>query len=129
MHSKTGQDNIVVQDEFTYDHGGRALSHTQAVADSETSLLNAVPENLELDGTSHTDQPISATHSIILKPGFTATPGFHASISPETPNTVAKELISLNLYDELGQLQSKKVGGAVVCRRHGKFSRFANRGL
>ena len=113
MHSKTGQDNIVVQDEFTYDHSGRALSHTQAIADSETSLLNAVPENLELDGTSHTDQPISATHSIILKPGFTATPGFHASISPETPNTVAKELISFNSYDELGQLQSKKVGGAV----------------
>ena len=113
MHSKTGQDDIVVQDEFTYDHSGRALSHTQAIADSETSLLNAVPENLELDGTSHTDQPISATHSIILKPGFTATPGFHASISPETPNTVAKELISLNSYDELGQLQSKKVGGAV----------------
>ena len=35
------------------------------------------------------------------------------SISPETPNTVAKELISFNSYDELGQLQSKKVGGAV----------------
>ena len=30
-----------------------------------------------------------------------------------TPTTLAKELISLNSYDELGQLQSKKVGGAV----------------
>ena len=67
MHSKTGQDNIVVQDEFTYDHGGRPLSHTQAVADSEAALTQ-----------------------------------------------VAKELISLNLYDELGQLQNKKVGGVVA---------------
>ena len=116
MHSKTGQDNIVVQDEFTYDHSGRVLSHTQAIADSETSLLNAVPENLELDGTSHTDQPVTATRSIILKPGFTGTPGFHAKISSTTENSsaVTKELISLNSYDELGQLQSKKVGGAVA---------------
>ena len=53
MHSKTGQDNIVVQDEFTYDHSGRALSHTQAIADSETCLVpQQFPQTIELDGTS-----------------------------------------------------------------------------
>ena len=38
IHSKTGQDTIVVQDTYTYDHVGRPLGHSQSIANSEAGL-------------------------------------------------------------------------------------------
>lgn len=105
-HKKTSSDTpLVIKDYFTYDHVERILSHTQSIGGDN----NVVDDIITLDDQSPTSQEIInhiASESIILSPGFTALPGFQASIE-----TFDRELIAYNNYDELGQLISKKIGG------------------
>ncbi|MCB4797220.1 DUF6443 domain-containing protein [Neotamlana laminarinivorans] len=106
IHRKTGEDDIVVEDNFTYDHQGRLLSQTQNLRDTEFDSAT----NLILNDTATNNQTsYTASNSITLMPGFTALPGFTAKI--ESTTGVSPELIVLNSYDELGQLENKKVGG------------------
>ncbi len=105
-HKKTSSDPpLVIKDYFTYDHVERPLSHTQSIGGDN----NVLDDILSLDDQSPTsDKTINhiASESITLSPGFTALPGFNASIE-----TFDRELITYNNYDELGKLINKKIGG------------------
>ncbi|MEP5339095.1 MAG: DUF6443 domain-containing protein [Algibacter sp.] len=104
IHKKLNQDDIVTEDTFDYDHVGRLLAQTQSIRDTEYGA-NSI--DLILDGTTTNNQiGYTASNSITIKPTFIGLTGFSAKIIPES-----KELIVLNTYDELGQLENKKVGG------------------
>ncbi len=113
-HTIVGKDPIVVRDRFTYDHAGRMLTQVQAIATSEELLpeSGAVSELFLTAGKSGT-KSYTDSRSIVLKPGFTAYPGFHAKIQETDLANGGEELIVYNEYDELGQLKRKKVGGTV----------------
>jgi RHS repeat-associated protein len=109
IHRKTGEDDIVVEDNFTYDHQGRLLSQTQNLRDTE---FDSGTDLILDDTTANNQTSYTASNSITLMPGFTALSGFTAEI--ETTTAVSPELIVLNSYDELGQLENKKVGGTAT---------------
>ena len=113
-HTKEAQAPIVVRDRFTYDHAGRLLTQVQAIAASEEALptLGAVSD-LVLTASAIETKAYTATKSIVLTPGFTALPGFHAKIQGGVADNGEEELIFYNKYDALGQLEQKKVGGTV----------------
>ncbi|WP_303315360.1 DUF6443 domain-containing protein [Flavivirga abyssicola] len=105
IHKKQNQEDIVITDTYEYDHMQRLINQYQSITDFEpTTNSNVI-----------LTEPSSALHlsinSITLNPGFIGTPGFSAKISD--PDNLKKELIVVNTYDELGQLESKKVGGVV----------------
>jgi len=104
-HKRESSDQaLVIKDYFTYDHVERPLSHTQSIG-GPADLVDSI---IVLDDTSPTSDQTSihiASESITLTE-FTALPGFQASIEPDD-----RELISYNVYNELGQLISKKIGG------------------
>ncbi|WP_339144308.1 DUF6443 domain-containing protein [Croceitalea sp. MTPC5] len=114
-----GITNVVTLDNFTYDHVGRLLTQTQCIGDS--ALGNTCPTtggsgttveaNLSLSGTITTDQV--ATMSITAEDTATISGTVTLRIDPNANNgnSAGQELIVSNSYDELGQLQRKKVGG------------------
>lgn len=105
-HKKTSSDTpLVIKDYFTYDHTERPLSHTQSIGGD----TNIVDDIIVLDDQSPVSDKTSthvASGSITMLPGFTALPGFNARIEDSD-----RELITFNIYDELGQLVNKKIGG------------------
>ncbi|AXP80303.1 RHS Repeat protein [Mariniflexile rhizosphaerae] len=108
IHRKIDAEDIVVEDTFEYDHMGRLLAQTQGLRDSE---FDATIDLILDDTTPNNQTSYIASTSITLKPNFTALPGFSAKINSDTQE---RELIVLNKYDELGQLENKKVGGVAA---------------
>lgn len=111
-------ETVVILDNFTYDHTGRLLKQTQCLGDENlqyTCVGNtgpSVPANLVLDNETVTSDQL-ATNSITVTNNSTVTPTTTLSIDPNAGGSGgAEELIVENSYDELGQLESKKVGGA-----------------
>ncbi|WP_208295873.1 DUF6443 domain-containing protein [Maribacter caenipelagi] len=107
---------VVTIDNFTYDHVGRLLSQTQCIGDAtmgttcESTGVSTVQNNLSLTGAISTLQ--IAGQSITVTEA-TLTDGAHLKIDPNGGGSGGEEeLIVFNSYDELGQLQAKKVGGA-----------------
>lgn len=116
-----GGTTIVTIDNFTYDHAGRLLAQTQCIGDAtlgtscEGSGGGGAPANLILNGIIDTDQV--ATSSILHSNGLIQPQngGDGSTLYSIDPNATGgsgeAELIVLNTYDELGQLENKKVGG------------------
>ncbi|MEX0274708.1 MAG: DUF6443 domain-containing protein, partial [Flavobacteriaceae bacterium] len=114
-----GTTTIVTLDNFTYDHMGRLMTQTQCIGDEtlvdtcpSTGSGETVVANLPLTGTINTVQV--ATNSITVSAEAELLPGTELYIDPNANNGngAGGELIVGNTYDELGQLTSKKVGGA-----------------
>ncbi|WP_350288847.1 DUF6443 domain-containing protein [uncultured Croceitalea sp.] len=115
-HTRNGN-TIVTLDNFTYDHIGRLLTQTQCIGDA--SLGNncpvnggSIPVNLILENATITSDQL-ATNSVTLQPIATVSGTATLSVDPNATGGTgsATELIVYNKYDELGQLQAKKVGG------------------
>ncbi|PRX57196.1 DUF6443 domain-containing protein [Flagellimonas meridianipacifica] len=107
-HSRNGE-TIVTLDNFTYDHQGRLLKQTQCVGDATLGYncnAGAVPVNLSLQGSTVTTDQTAST-SITVSPTTTLSGAVVLSIQ----GNFEAQLIAENGYDELGQLESKKVGG------------------
>lgn len=100
-HIKGTNDPIVITDSFTYDQMGRLLKQTQQIGNENDAIV--------IGASSDAGIAYIANTSITLTPGFTALPGFSASITSGV--SASAELIVSNTYDELGQLKNKKVGG------------------
>nr|WP_315202945.1 DUF6443 domain-containing protein [uncultured Flavobacterium sp.] len=98
---------IAIIDNFIYDHAGRLKTQTQCIGDANMGYICsdniAAEQDLILTGTISTNQV--ASQSITIK-NATILPNTRLWISPNKA-----ELIALNNYNELGQLQNKKVGG------------------
>lgn len=116
-HSRNGT-TIVTIDNFTYDHMGRLLTQTQCIGDGNLGDScpltggsgNTVDVDLPLTGNITTDQV--ATKSITISPTATISGTVTLQINPNAnSNAEGQELIVSNTYDELGQLESKNVGG------------------
>ncbi len=113
-HTRNGA-TIVTIDNFTYDHTGRLLAQTQCVGDGTLGNVcpgasdNAIPPILDLTGQT-VNTPQSATQRIFTTDGVLEA-GTQLTLVPGGGNTGDQELIVLNEYDALGQLQVKKVGG------------------
>ncbi len=117
-HLRAGN-TIVTIDNFTYDHVGRLLSQTQCIGDEtmgnaceEGGSGNGVDNSLNLDGDITSNRV--AKISIDVTPIATLLPGTILRIDPNATGNSGpggEELIVFNKYDELGQLEAKKVGG------------------
>ncbi len=114
QHTKAGT-TIVTLDNFNYDHAGRLLSQVQCLGDEtlgyDCSGGGNEPLNIVLSQSITTSTSKIASNSVTLKNGFhfiaTTNRTFSAKIAD-----AAGELIVSNTYDELGQLESKKVGNS-----------------
>lgn len=105
-HIKGNNSPIITIDRFEYDHTGRLKRQFQCIG--EDCEGESSGNNLTFNEIISESKHEIASNSIVLKPGFhvTATDNvnFSASISP------FGELIVENIYDNLGQLITKKVG-------------------
>lgn len=120
-HVKEDNDPIVTQDVFTYDHAGRLIDQHQCIGDATLDedcgekVDSGFEDDLILNTTLTEGSDEVAKISIILEENFqftaTANESFSASIF-EAPET--GELIAYNFYDELGQLENKKVGNSIT---------------
>ncbi|MEP5341068.1 MAG: RHS repeat-associated core domain-containing protein, partial [Algibacter sp.] len=108
-HTRNGI-TIATIDNFTYDHTGRLLTQTQCIGDQTMGYTcpgsSATVVDLPLTGNITSDQV--ASRSITLTNG-TIFPDNRLWISPEI-----QEVIVDNIYDELGQLENKGVGGNIL---------------
>ncbi len=118
VHNKTGQEEIVTIDTFSYDHADRLLDQYQCVGGSSLISCNGeapdhVTKSSPLDLTQNETQ-IIAKQSITLAVGFEAAPSANQSVvfTIDADAPAAAQLIVSNSYDELGQLKSKKVGNS-----------------
>ena len=107
-----GIEELIISDKFYYDHVERPLQHKQLI-NQVFPLVTSSDTDLVLYDAVTSSRIDVATNSITLRPGFRATGStsltYSAVIeSQENPNA---ELIAANTYNELGQLESKKVGG------------------
>ena len=105
---------ISTLDTYTYDATGRLLSQTQCIGDASmgdncSDNTSTIVENLEVKNNQNS--LISAPRSITIKNALLKA-GTHVKISPNSANK-NEELIFYNSYDNLGQLQEKKVGGSI----------------
>ncbi len=97
---------VTTLDTYTYDHAGRLKSQTQCIGDETMGYTCpgiGIIVDLPLTGNITSDQV--ASNSITVTNG-TILPNTRLWISPDPT-----ELIVFNNYDELGQLESKNVGG------------------
>ncbi|WP_303317579.1 DUF6443 domain-containing protein [Flavivirga abyssicola] len=97
---------IATLENFTYDHVGRLKTQTQCIGDQTMGYVCASVVDLSLTGTITTDQV--ASNSITIT-NATISPNTRLWIDPEP-----QEVIVNNTYDELGQLESKGVGGKIL---------------
>ena len=117
VHNKTGQEELVTIDTFSYDHADRLLDQYQCVGGSSLISCNGeapdhVTKSSPLDLTQNETQ-IIAKQSITLAAGFEVAPSSNQSVVFTVNATASEaELIVSNSYDELGQLKSKKVGNS-----------------
>lgn len=107
---------IITLDNFTYDHVGRLLSQTQCVGDENlgdsctSAGGSAVASFLTINGEIVTDARVAAQNITVTE--STLADGARLYIDANATGTGgAEELIVFNQYDELGQLEAKKVGG------------------
>ncbi|MFS4493186.1 DUF6443 domain-containing protein [Maribacter sp. 2308TA10-17] len=114
-HTRNGT-TIVTIDNFTYDHSGRLLAQTQCVGDQTLSDSceaggNGIDADIIVSGYINTDR--IATNSMVVRPNATVVPNVVLRIDPNATGggSGETELIVLNTYDELAQLEKKKVGG------------------
>ena len=121
LHTKDSK-TIGILDTFTYDHVGRLLSQSQCIGDQDLSWSCGGSSNVPLDPIypdSQGNTPatfIKGTNSITFKDGTHLIPPAGEPILIQIVSgaaTTSEELIVFNEYDELGQLENKKVGGAV----------------
>ena len=115
-HTRNGN-TIVTIDNFNYDHVGRLLSQTQCIGDGtlgDSCPTEGVDVDLPLTGSITTNQV--ATQSITISPTATISGTVSLQIDPNAVggSGAGTELIVFNDYDELGQLEAKKVGGATA---------------
>jgi len=115
-HAKDKATEIVTQDVFTYDDIGRLLDQHQCIGDdtlSENCVNPSDTEEIIILNSEPQPGHITASREISLSTGFlftsTPTSSLRASISE---GTESGELIVANTYDELGKLESKKVGNS-----------------
>lgn len=117
-----GGDTIVTIDNFEYDHVGRLLKQTQCIGDGALGYNCEAVEvevNPTLDDSIVTTGKI-ATESITVIPSSTGSTTLSGTLTLRIdPNATSgggtsanEELIAYNAYDELGQLEQKKVGGS-----------------
>ncbi|MGP1994270.1 DUF6443 domain-containing protein [Zobellia laminariae] len=118
IHTRTVNNiatTIATIDNFTYDHVGRLLAQTQCIGDATlgdscaaSGTTTAIAVDLPLSGTINDTQ--AASNSITVT-NATIIPDARLYITDATGGSGEAELIVLNTYDELGQLENKKVGG------------------
>ncbi len=114
-HTREGN-TIVTIDNFTYDHIGRLLAQTQCIGDGslgDSCPTNGVPADIFIENETVTNERV-ATNSITTRPVTTISGTATLRIDPNATGgsgNTGSELIVYNDYDELGQLQAKKVGG------------------
>ncbi len=116
QHIKAGT-TITTLDNFTYDHVGRLLSQTQCIGNEALGYTcpetgTVVADLPPLTGTITTTTNAKATKSIVLLPNFRAVASPTVSFTAKIVSNSKQELITSNTYDELGQLESKKVGNS-----------------
>ncbi len=98
---------ITTLENYTYDHAGRLKTQTQCIGDETMGYV--CPDNsttvvdLSLTGTINSDQV--ASNSITVTNG-TILPNTRLWINPES-----QELIVNHVYDDLGRLDNKGIGG------------------
>ncbi len=116
-HIRNGN-TIVTIDNFSYDHVGRLLTQTQCIGDETmgdncTNGAGAAPADLVIENETITSDRV-ATNSITTKPVTTISGTATLGVDPNaTGGGNGQELIVSNTYDEVGQLTSKNVGGAI----------------
>ncbi|MCX2679369.1 DUF6443 domain-containing protein [Galbibacter sp. EGI 63066] len=102
---------IVTIDNYTYDHRGRLVDHYQCIG--EGSSFEGCDDTADYVNKSYS-APLSETTIKEASGSFTLQPGFHfvASSGKTLHLSIAQkgELIAHNVYDNLGQLKTKKVG-------------------
>jgi RHS repeat-associated protein len=115
-HKKTGKEDIVTIEVYTYDHQDRLLSQKQCVGDNTLSSCGGViPTDLSFSTlmTLTGNEKHTASVSITLENGFSIYPTAGQSVEfniQENSSDSFAELIVKNHYDALGQLDHKKVG-------------------
>ncbi|TXN36135.1 RHS repeat-associated core domain-containing protein [Flagellimonas hymeniacidonis] len=106
---------IATLDNFEYDHVGRLLKQTQCLGNENLGYDcsgTAVDVNLVLENTTVTTDQL-ATNSITISPVTTISGDVTLEVNPSLGGSGGpEELIVYNQYDELGQMDQKKVGGA-----------------
>jgi len=118
-HTKNST-TIVTLDNFTYDHVGRLVAQTQCIGDE--TLGEVCPGGSSAPINPVYNEPVTSTRTDIATTSITLGVGFHviatsglsytAKVDPNITTIGGdQELIALNIYDELGQLESKNVGG------------------
>ncbi|MEO0508108.1 MAG: DUF6443 domain-containing protein, partial [Bacteroidota bacterium] len=106
-----GSLTVVTLDNFAYDHTGRLVEQTQCIGGAslgETCTGSGAPTHLVLSGPTVTTNQV-ATASIVLSGMVTLSGTASLMVSPNAGNDA--ELLVRNTYDELGELESKEVGG------------------
>ncbi len=116
-HTRNGK-TIVTIDNFEYDHVGRILKQTQCIgnetlgyscgATTVVSYLELLDASITNNQTATSGIEVKATNNAVTLSG-TLTLKVDANAGSSGGD---EELITYNQYDELGQLQAKKVGGA-----------------
>ncbi len=121
-HTYSSEPELVTLDTFTYDQASRVLKQVQCIGGStlEDDCGDEGADGIEDTlVTTETVNPgvstvVEATNTIELDPGFEASPipgqTVEIQITQGMISGSQTELIAENLYDELGQLVTKKVG-------------------
>ncbi len=120
-HTKDANPTVVTQDVFRYDHIGRLIDQHQCIGDNtlNENCGNLIPSPHEDNETRNTTitstEHIQANHQIRLTNGFHFKAASGKTLRASIFNQgETGELITHNTYDELGQLESKKVGNTIV---------------
>ena len=119
-HTKDGA-TIATLDNFEYDHVGRLLKQTQCIGD-ETLGYDCEALEVEMNATLDGDIVTSgktAIQSITVIPGATGSTTLSGTLTLQIDSnansgggiSIDEELIAYNKYDDLGQLEEKKIGG------------------
>jgi RHS repeat-associated protein len=113
-HTRNGN-TIATLDNFEYDHVGRLLKQTQCIGNGSLGYDcngTIVEPNLVLQGTTVTTDQV-APNSVTISPVTTISGDVTLGVNPSLGGSGGtEELIVFNQYDQLGQLEAKKVGGA-----------------
>ncbi|NAS12392.1 DUF6443 domain-containing protein [Poritiphilus flavus] len=111
-HSR-GANTVVTIDNFSYDRVGRLIAQTQCIGDGTMGIAcpvdNSLDANLVWDAQGNIVSDLEATTSITVR-NATVLPGTNGTSLRITDGS-EQELIVFNKYDDLGQLELKKVGG------------------
>ncbi len=118
-HIKDSNTPIVTQDVFTYDHAGRLIDQHQCIGDDTLSEFcgeanSDIVAHLIIKDEVITESSIeTATEEITFLPDLiieATDDDFEFIAQINEGELQGAELIAENTYDELGQLESKKVG-------------------